>query len=125
MFRGASSFNQDLANWDIGSTSGMAQMLDGSGLSTNTYSDTIIGWAAQTPSNSVAFGASGLFYNQSAVSARGVLTSTYSWVITGDTLDPTPPSTTSTTSTTVLSPTTAPTTSVVDPEQPLVPQFTG
>jgi hypothetical protein len=101
----------------------MVQMLDGSGLSTNTYSDTIIGWAAQTPNNSVAFGASGLFYNQSAVEARGVLTSTYSWNITGDSLEqPTPSSTTSTTS---VPPTTSPTTSVVVTEQPLVPQFTG
>jgi len=106
----------------------MDMMLHNAGLSTSNYSDTLIGWAAQTPESGVSLGASGLMYDQSAVSARGVLTSTYSWVITGDTLDPTPPittSTTSTTSTTVVSPTTAPTTSVVDPEQPLVPQFTG
>ncbi|MCR9227029.1 MAG: BspA family leucine-rich repeat surface protein [Flavobacteriaceae bacterium] len=43
MFREATSFDQDLGNWDIGNVADMYNMLDNSGMSTQNFSNTLIG----------------------------------------------------------------------------------
>ena len=89
MFQGCTAFNQDLSGWKITSLLNAANMLDNCGMSTTNYSNLLIGWAAQAPSVlfTVPLGAIGRTYTgAAAVAARAVLTGTYLWVISGDTL---------------------------------------
>jgi surface protein len=89
MFNNSTSFNQNLGGWDIGQVTAMDGMLDGTSLSRTNYNSTLTGWAAQTVQPNVSLGATGLTY--SAQSARDTLTDApNSWIITGDTFDPTP-----------------------------------
>jgi hypothetical protein len=46
MFRRATSFNQDLGAWNIGSIVSMFGMFQQSGMSTLNYSATLRGWAS-------------------------------------------------------------------------------
>lgn len=118
MFSGASAFNRNLGNWDISNVTNMSYMLDNSGLNTTNYSNTIIGWAAGAPRTNVSLGANSLTYDNSAVSARALLTGTKNWTITGDSyLPPTPPSSSTSTSTSVPS--------AIDPSAQIVPMFAG
>jgi surface protein len=100
MFALASSFNRDLGSLSIkGITaqySSLNNMLDFSGLSTENYSRTLIGFANQhysgNASSSLIFGAAGKTYNNSvyttgnqfndAASARAYLVGTAGWTIT-------------------------------------------
>jgi surface protein len=101
MFLNASAFNQDIGSWSL-RTAGvsMGSMLNNSGLSTENYSRTLIGWANSVDANSdlpaaVTLGATGRTYNNTAyvsgetyndaVAARAYLTGTApdpAWTIT-------------------------------------------
>ena len=82
-FKGATSFNQDLGGWNISSVSNCSGMISNTALSTANYDSLLIGWAAQAPSIQTGVTLSvGPQYSSAAVSARNVLTSTYSWTIT-------------------------------------------
>jgi hypothetical protein len=99
MFSGASSFNRDIGAWSL-RTAGvnMLNMLNGSGMSTENYSRTLIGWANYVSANSdapanVTLGATGRTYNNTAyvsgqtyndaAAARAYLTgSPPTWTIT-------------------------------------------
>ncbi len=88
MFEGAAAFNQSLEVWDIASVTDMSFMLDDSGLSTENYDLSLIGWATLDVGEtiiptSVPLGAFNLNYCDSE-SQRTILMSTYSWTITGD-----------------------------------------
>jgi surface protein len=92
MFRNATSFNQDIGGWPLRAGGvNMSDMLNNSGMSTENYSRTLIGWANSVSANSdtpasVTLGASGLTYNDTAyvsgqtyndaVAARAYLTGT-------------------------------------------------
>lgn len=99
MFLSASAFNQDIGAWSL-RTAGvdMGSMLSNSGMSTENYSRTLIGWAnsvdenGETPIN-VTLNATGRTYNDTAyvsgqtyndaVAARAYLTGTPpTWTIT-------------------------------------------
>ncbi|NAS10365.1 BspA family leucine-rich repeat surface protein, partial [Poritiphilus flavus] len=77
MFNGASSFNQDLGNWDIGQLTNGTGMLNGSGLSMENWDDTLIGWHNQGFTNTVTIGASGLYYCK-AGAERAAMTLSFS-----------------------------------------------
>lgn len=105
MFRDASSFNQPLDNWNIARVTTMDVMLNGSGMSAENYSRTLIGWANRAYNgganngvkSNVSLGASGLNYNNTtyadawpnqagqqftdAVAARAYLINTMGWTI--------------------------------------------
>jgi surface protein len=84
-FSNASSFNQDLGNWNLSALTNMSNMLSNSGMDCYNYSQTLIGWAANsnTP-NSLGLGASGRQYGTNAVAARDILVNTKGWSINGD-----------------------------------------
>ncbi|MCL6296759.1 BspA family leucine-rich repeat surface protein, partial [Jejuia spongiicola] len=44
MFEGATTFNQNLGDWDISTVSNMTDMFNGVTLSTTNYDATLIGW---------------------------------------------------------------------------------
>jgi surface protein len=101
MFLSATAFNQDLGAWSL-RTAGVniTEMLNSSGLSTENYSRTLIGWANSVDANSdlpaaVTLGATGRTYNNTAyvsgetyndaVAARAYLTGAApdpAWTIT-------------------------------------------
>jgi surface protein len=101
MFSNATAFNQDIGAWSL-RTAGvsMGSMLNNSGLSTENYSRTLIGWANSVDANSdlpaaVTLGATGRTYNNTAyvsgqtyndaVAARAYLTGAApdpAWTIT-------------------------------------------
>ncbi|WP_421764969.1 BspA family leucine-rich repeat surface protein [Ekhidna sp.] len=98
----SSSFNQDLGDWDIsgvvadgGATSfSMSQMFDGSGMSTDNYDATLLGWAddnagTQTIPAGITLGADGLNFCGSEA-ARDELLNTHGWTINGDLKECTP-----------------------------------
>ena len=74
MFMDAASFNQSLGNWNIRLVRSMEGMLDDTALSVANYDATLIGWENGPKQNDVVLGASGLFYSNTAVAARNVLT---------------------------------------------------
>ena len=96
MFFNALSFNRDLSSWDISSVTDMTEMFNGSAMSTENYSRTLIGWAnshfAGNAQDNVTLGASGITYNNTAyttgnefndaASARAYLVDTAGWTIT-------------------------------------------
>ena len=85
MFSGCTAFNQDLSGWDISGLTDATNMLNGCGMSSQNYSNLLIGWALNTPyiRPNVPFGSSNLQYFPSAGASRYILTSApYNWTIT-------------------------------------------
>jgi len=85
LFNGASSFDRSLGDWSIGQVTQMQDMLSLSGLSTDHYDATLIGWAGQSPGliNDVELGASGLTFCL-AEDERQLLIDSHGWQIEGD-----------------------------------------
>lgn len=84
MFNGASAFNQNISVWDISAVTDMSNMLLNTGLANTTYTQILIGWAAQAPSiqNNVTLDATPTKYYIQASDARTTLTSApYNWTI--------------------------------------------
>jgi surface protein len=90
MFKNAEAFDQSLNKWDITNISDLSSMLDYSGLSTDNYDATLIGWSEQNinsdPAMPTSFGALGINYCDGA-DARQSLIDTHGWTITDAGLD--------------------------------------
>lgn len=85
MFLSASAFNQNLSNWNISNVVNMSNMVDNSGIDCNHYSQTLIGWAANSNApNNFTLGADDRQYGTNAIAARDLLTNTKGWTINGD-----------------------------------------
>lgn len=84
MFSGATSFNQDLGSWNIDKVSNMQSMLDNSGMSSENYDKTLIGWSnLATLKNYVNLGATGVNFCNSSIERQSLIDS-YNWTITDD-----------------------------------------
>jgi hypothetical protein len=82
-------FNQDWAAANISNITDLTLFnANGDGWSTTNYSNTLIGWASQTPVSGETFDAGNVQYNSSAVAARDTLVTTYSWTINDLGLEP-------------------------------------
>ncbi len=94
MFKDATNFNRNLGGWDISSVTNMEFMLDGTAMSEENYSSTLIGWATldedagetQIPIN-ISLGANGLEYCLLGLGhiKRDELFNQYGWTFFGDT----------------------------------------
>lgn len=84
MFAG-SAFDQNIGSWDFPNVTNMSNMLDGSAMSCENYSLTLLGWIENPilPSN-VIFGANELTYSVDAAEARNELINSWGWIIEGD-----------------------------------------
>jgi surface protein len=80
MFRGASSFNQNLSSWNVSSVTDMRRMFDSSGMSAKSYDRTLIGWSRLDLTSGVSFGASGIEYCD-AGPFRTYLQGEFGWTI--------------------------------------------
>jgi surface protein len=86
MFRGASTFNQDIGNWILNPSVSMNAILESSGLDCDNYTATLVGLEANNPDiTNRNFGAFGMTYGTSAVTARNTLVDDRGWNIGGDT----------------------------------------
>lgn len=81
MFYLASSFNQSLGLWGVGSVTTANGMFSYSGISTATYDIILSGWDGQTLQNNVPLGAVGKTYCTAATDRQNIITN-YNWIIT-------------------------------------------
>lgn len=84
-FFGVISFNQDLGNW-TSTAARRDNMFSNSGMDCINYSATLIGWAANTSLMNVTVGAIGTSYGPHADAVRNELVSR-NWTITDEGLD--------------------------------------
>jgi hypothetical protein len=91
MFQGATSFNQNLGNWNLNANVNLIGMLASSGIDCSNYAATLVGWNANpTCPTGRSLGASGRTYGPTATAARANLvlatgSGGKGWTITGDT----------------------------------------
>ncbi|MCL6296748.1 BspA family leucine-rich repeat surface protein, partial [Jejuia spongiicola] len=91
MFEGATTFNQNLGDWDISNVTLMSDMFTGVTLSTPNYDATLIGWHTDS-SGGANDGIDDVPYNInfnggssqycSAIFARNSLDTSFNWTIT-------------------------------------------
>ena len=82
-FLGASAFNQNLGDWDMGNVLNASGMFDSSGMSADSYSRTLSGWASQSGLNSISLGAAGVQYYDAVTAERAILDNVpNNWTIT-------------------------------------------
>ncbi len=79
MFRGASAFNQNISGWDVSNVTNMTQMFSNSGMSTDNYDDTLIGWSARNLQDNVTLDSSS-HYCRSETQRQHII-DTYHWTI--------------------------------------------
>jgi len=86
VFRGATSFDQDISSWQIDSLTDASDMLNNSGMSTSNYDELLKSWDTQAGNKGVTgvqLGASGVTFsaNSAAATARDSLINDHNWTI--------------------------------------------
>ena len=85
-FAEAASFDRSLSTWSLDAVVSMDAMLNGSGLSTRAYDETLEAWSDELGPSNVTLGAEGLTYCEAAA-ARARLMTERRWNIAGDELE--------------------------------------
>jgi hypothetical protein len=90
MFNGATTFDQDISEWNVTNLTNAYRMFYEAGLSTSNYDSLLTGWAAQPLQPGVTFsGGNSKYCSEAAKAARDKLISTNFWTITdGGECDP-------------------------------------
>ena len=91
MFKDATAFDRNLGAWDLSSIEpgtdngsdfdSLEGMLDNSGLSTENYANTLIGWWNEDTPSEINLGAANLKYCTSALTAKSFLQIEFKWDI--------------------------------------------
>lgn len=87
MFQNASAFDQDLGEWDMTKATNLTNMLNSSGMSTNNYDATLIGWSSQSLPSGLSLGASNLTYCLSETERQKIIDD-FGWTINDASEDP-------------------------------------
>jgi len=82
MLYGADTFNQDISNWNVSAVTNMNNMFSGITLSTANYDALLSGWSAQSLQNGVVFSGGNSQYSPSSQAARDTLTEAFNWTVT-------------------------------------------
>jgi surface protein len=80
MFEGATSFDGDISSWDVGSVTDMDGMFNNSGLSTENYDKTLIGWSQLDLQSGITLGAISTNYCNGAEARRNIIDN-FGWTI--------------------------------------------
>jgi surface protein len=81
MFQNASSFDQSLATWPVSNVTNASAMFSGIALSTANYDATLIAWSGYFLQHGVVFSGGNSIYC-TAITERANIISTYGWTIT-------------------------------------------
>jgi len=82
MFDRTTSFNQNIGNWSVSKVINMWDMFFGVTLSTTNYNSLLIGWSQLILQNSVTFhGGNSQYSTGAATTARASIINNYSWTI--------------------------------------------
>ena len=81
MFNGATAFNQDLSNWDIGAVTNMTDMFTGVTLSTANYDSMLDSWSKQAVQSNVTFSGGNSKYCDLGEAGKAILVGK-GWTIT-------------------------------------------
>ena len=81
MFSSAYLFDQNLGSWNITSIFSMVNMLSQSGMSSDNYDATLIGWSSQTLQEEVNLGAEEVYYCNAEAERQSIIDN-FGWTIT-------------------------------------------
>jgi len=79
MFQDASTFNQDLSNWNVSAVTIMGSMFVGVTLSVANYDALLAGWSAQSLQHNVVFHGGNSVYSHASQANRDTLTEGFGW----------------------------------------------
>jgi surface protein len=83
MFHTATSFNQDLSNWNVSQVTNLNSFLSNVTLSTSNYNKLLISWANQSLKSNVNANFGNSKYDEGLpLDSKNSIVSTYTWTIT-------------------------------------------